>query len=116
MKFVRADSCRYSKLGKKRKKLQKWRKPKGRDNKAREKRKGYQRSPTVGYKKPHSESGKIGNKIPLNVSNLKDLKDVSKENIIIINKIGAKKKMEIIKMAEESKIKILNLGKKNETR
>jgi len=112
MKFVRRDSCRYSKLGKNRKKLQKWRKPKGRDNKSREKRKGYPRSPTVGHKKPNSESGKIKNKVPINVSNVIDLKKVNKENIIIINKVGAKKKMEIIKFAEKSKIEILNLGAK----
>ena len=35
--FLRVDSARYSKLGKGRRKLQKWRKPKGRDNKMREK-------------------------------------------------------------------------------
>jgi len=36
-KFLRRTWSRYSKLGRKRKKKQKWRKPTGRDNKMREK-------------------------------------------------------------------------------
>ena len=38
-KFLRRDSVRFSKIGKNRKKIQKWRKPKGRDSKMRLKRK-----------------------------------------------------------------------------
>ena len=39
VKFLRRTWSRYSKLGKRRKKKQVWRKPTGRDNKMREKRK-----------------------------------------------------------------------------
>jgi ribosomal protein L32E len=42
-KFLRRIWSRYSKLGKKRKKKQVWRKPRGRDNKMREKRKNLQK-------------------------------------------------------------------------
>jgi len=40
-RFLRRLTNRYLKLGKKRKKKQKWRKPKGRHNKMREKERGY---------------------------------------------------------------------------
>jgi len=44
--------------------------------------------------------------IPFNVSNIKELSKVGKENIVIVNSVGAKKKMEIIKKAEEMKLNI----------
>ena len=47
-KFLRRTWDRYSKLGKGRKKLQKWRKPSGRDNKIREKKKGHSRLVDIG--------------------------------------------------------------------
>ena len=116
-KFVRRDASRYSKIGKNRKKLQKWKKPKGRDNKMRLKRKSYPAVVSIGYKKPKKESGKIDNKKIVLVHNLKELKNLDKNSIAILAKIGAKKKLELIKKASELKIKILNLGnRKNETK
>ncbi len=110
-KFIRQDYMRHLKIGKKRKKLQKWRKPKGRHSKMREKRKGYPISPSIGYK---SQGKTIPAKLINNMSELKNLKE--KSTIIIAKKVGAKKKMEIIKLAQEKKIKILNVkGRKNET-
>jgi ribosomal protein L32E len=47
----------------------------------------------------------------MRVLNVEGLESVGKENIVIIGKVGAKKKMEIIKKATELKLKILNLGK-----
>lgn len=115
-KFVRRDSGRFSKLGKGRKKLQKWRKAKGRDNKIREKRHGYPKMPSVGYKKPISAAGKISGLKPVTVRNIKDLEktDKSKE-IIIIGKVGARKKLEIIKRATELKLSIMNVNSKEST-
>jgi large subunit ribosomal protein L32e len=101
-KFIRRDSVRYSKLGKKRKKLQKWRKPKGRDSKMRLSRKSYPSSPTVGHKSQNKKTQTL-------VQNVNDLKKVNKDTIIILAKVGAKKKLEIIKQAQESKIKLLNV-------
>ena len=50
-KFLRGKWRTYSKLGKGRKKKQKYRKPKGRDNKIRERKKGNPKKVEVGYKK-----------------------------------------------------------------
>jgi len=117
-KFIRQDSNRYSKLGKNRKKLQGWRKPKGRDSKMRLSRKSYPATVSVGYKTAKASSGKIDNKVPILVHNMAELKKIGKDNVAILASIGAKKKLELIKFAEEKKIKITNLNKglKNETR
>jgi large subunit ribosomal protein L32e len=109
-KFLRTDTSRYSKLGKNRKKLQKWRGAKGRDNKIRLKRFGYPVAPTVGHKSSKKESGKINGKKPEIVYNLSDLQEIGKNSILIIGKIGAKKKLEVLKKATEMKLEILNIG------
>ena len=109
-KFTRRDFKRYSKLGKRRKKLQKWRKPKGRDNKMREKRYGYPKVVSVGYKSPRKSSGKIEGLNPVLICNTKDLEKMNKKSVVIIGRVGAKKKIEIIKKSVEMKLKILNLG------
>ncbi|NCO11528.1 50S ribosomal protein L32e [Candidatus Pacearchaeota archaeon CG_4_9_14_0_2_um_filter_39_13] len=112
MKFQRTDSMRFSKLGKNRKKKQKWRAAKGRDNKIREKRKGYPKAPSTGYKRPRKEAGKINGKMPVRVENIKELERVGKDSIVIIARVGAKKKIELLKRAEELKLPILNIGRK----
>ena len=71
-KFLRRTSNRYSKLGRKRKKKQVWRKPKGRDNKMREKRRGYPAVVSIGYKK-----GK--HKTQIIINNVKDLEKKMKK-------------------------------------
>lgn len=108
-KFVRRDSGRFSKIGKNRKKLQKWRKPKGRDNKMREKRHGYPKVVSVGYKSPKKEFGKIHGEKPILVYNAEGLKKAGKDSVIIIGKVGAKKKLEIIRKSNELKFKIVNV-------
>lgn len=110
MKFQRTDAVRFSKLGKNRKKKQKWRAAKGRDNKIREKRKSYPREPNVGFKGKRSESGKINGKVPILAMNVKDLEKVGKDNVVIIARVGAKKRMEMIKKADEMKLKIININ------
>ena len=113
-KFLRRDSGRFSKLGKKRKKLQKWRGAKGRDNKIREKRFGYPKKPTVGYKKEKSKAGLISGKKPIIVYTINDVEKAKKtENtIIIIGKVGARKKLDLIKHAHALELEILNIGGK----
>lgn len=110
MKFLRRDWSRYSKLGKNRKKKQKWKNPKGRDNKMRERRKGYPAVISVGYKKDKKNYGKIENKSPVIVKNLNELEKIKKDEIVIIGKIGKKKKIDMAKKAKEMKIKIHNLN------
>ena len=115
--FVRRSMKRFSKLGKNRKKLQKWNRPKGRDNKMRLKRKSYPATVSIGYSSPKKEAGRINGKLPVLVHNVKELQKLGADNIAILARVGAKKKLEIIKFAEEKKIKIINVrGDKNETR
>lgn len=109
-KFLRTDHMRFSRLGKKRKSLQKWRKAKGRDNKIREKRFGYPKSPAVGYKTPAKDAGKIRGKVVSIVKNLNDLERADKNSVIIIAKIGAKKKIEIMKRAVEKNMDVINIS------
>ncbi len=106
-RFLRRIWSRYPKLGKGRKKKQKWRKPKGRDNKMREKRKGYPVVVSIGYRKNNAERKRI--KI---ISNLNDLNNISKEDVIILGKIGKRKKIEVLKKALEMKIPIQNINAK----
>ena len=105
-KFLRRTWDRYSKLGKKRKKKQKWRKPTGRDNKMREKTKGHPKTVSVGYKK----TGKMNKKNQIFVRNIQELKKVKKNQIVIIGHIGKKKKIEIATKAKEMKIPLQNLN------
>jgi large subunit ribosomal protein L32e len=110
MKFLRRSWDRYSKLGKGRKKKQKWNKPTGRDNKMREKRKGYPAVVSIGYRTEKESRGKIKNKTPKMVRNLNDLKKIKEQDIIILGKIGKKKKIDVVKMAKKNKMEIANLN------
>jgi large subunit ribosomal protein L32e len=105
MKFLRRSWDRYSKLGKRRKKKQVWRKPKGRDNKMREKRKGYPQVVSIGFRKNSRQREDAKDRKTRIVKNLKDLENINKHEIII-GKVGKKKKIEIIKKAKEKKIPI----------
>lgn len=111
-KFLRTDWTRFSRLGKGRKNKQKWRRARGKHSKIRRKRMGYPVMPTVGYKKPRSQSGLIHGLKPILVHNLAELKQADKNSIVILARIGAKKKLEMIKQAESMGIKILNMENK----
>ena len=113
--FKRQDSMRHLRLGKKRKSLRKWRRPKGRDSKMRLKRRNYPSSVSIGYRTQRKESGKINGLYPVVVHNAKELLSLNKNSIAILGKIGAKKKIELLKLAQEKNIKLLNVGGKNET-
>lgn len=105
LKFLRRDSTRHPKLGKGRKKKQTWRRPTGRDNKMREKRRGYPAVVSIGYKKEERKEILV-------VNNLKDLEKAKKNQIIVIGKVGKKKRLEIEEEVKNKKIKIHNLKKK----
>jgi large subunit ribosomal protein L32e len=104
-KFLRRSVDRYSKLGLRRKKKQKWRRPTGRDNKMREKRRGYPAVVSIGYKKSEGTRKKF-----LIIRNPKDLEKIKKNEIIIIGNVGKKKKIEIANKAKEKKIEISNMN------
>lgn len=112
-KFVRRAWYRYSKTGLRKKKKLVWRSPKGRDNNMREKRKGYPPVPSVGWKREKKFRGQIMGKMPILVNNLRELEKVNKEKeLIIMGKIGKKKKIELVKKAQEKGIQILNINVK----
>jgi len=111
-RFLRQDYMRHSRLGKSRKKLQKWIKPKGRHSKMRKMRRSYPPSPTVGHKSPKAEKGKLKGYIPILISSANQLNKLGKDNgIILSKKLGARKRLELIKKAEEMHLKILNVRK-----
>ena len=111
--FLRADTFRYKRIGSHSRKLSKWRRPRGKHNKLRLNRTGHPQSPSIGFGTPKSQAGKIMRLIPKNINNLHDLESAGKDNIIIISRrLGARKKLEIIKKAEEKKIPIFNMGGK----
>ena len=102
-KFLKRDTSRLSKFGKKRKKLLSWRKPKGRDNKMREKRRGYPCVVKIGYKEKDKENPKM-------IQNLKDLEKIGKNEKIILGSVGKKKKLEIVKKVKELKLNLENIN------
>ena len=111
-KFLRVDTNRFSRIGKNRRKLQKWRRARGKSNKLRLGRAGYSQVPRVGFRTSRNESGRIKGLIPKLVHNVNEISALTKDNGVIIARVGARNKLEIIKKADELKIKILNLGGK----
>ena len=127
-RFVRWDSFKLKRLG------TKWRRPRGRHNKQRLRRKreklierieegkikhkymealinaAYGKLPCIGRKKPNEERGKINGLIPRRIFNLKDLEgiDKEKEGVIIASQVGKKKREIILKYCQENGIKVLN--------
>lgn len=88
-----------------------WRKPKGINSKILEKRKGKLPMPTVGYGAPkemrylHPSGFR-----EILVNNVNDLGkvNVEKEAVKIASAVGERKRNEILKKAEEMKLKVLN--------
>lgn len=109
MSFLRRSTLKHSRMGLGRRKLHRWRAAVGRHSKIRKNRFGYTKSPRIGFKSPRSESGKINGKIPIRITNMQDMSKANQSNILIIaSTIGAKKRIEMIKKADEMKIEILN--------
>ena len=104
MKFLRRNISLHLRIGKRRKGKQSWRKPKGRDNKMRESRKGRPPLVSIGY------GSKKERKNTLTVYNLKDLGNAKGYDRIILGKIGKRKRAEILKRALEAKINFDNLN------
>ena len=80
----------------------KWRRPRGLHNKLRLQKKGKGRVPGIGYgKKKNTDK-------PSRISKMSDFENSGK-NVIISSKVGLRKKIELIKKAQELKLNILNL-------
>jgi len=109
-KFFRHTAHKYSKLGLRRKKKKIWRRPTGRDNKMREKRRGHPAVVSIGYSTAKKTRGKVMKKTPIVVRNVADLQKVGKNQIAMLSGIGKKKKIEIAKKAKELKVEIFMLN------
>jgi large subunit ribosomal protein L32e len=111
--FLRSETHRFSRLGKGRPKLQKWRRPRGKHNKTRLNRFSYPVQPGIGCGTPRKDEGKVDGLMPILITNHSDLDKLSKSNIAIVSrKLGAKKKIEIMKKLLEKNIKVMNAGGK----
>lgn len=111
-RFLRTDTRRFLKFGKRKKSWRTWRKAKGIHSKIRRRRAGYPARPSIGYATPRKEAGLIKGLKPLLVHNLEELKQADKKTIIILARVGAKKKLAILKKAQELKIPVSNQGGK----
>ncbi|MDP3992529.1 MAG: eL32 family ribosomal protein [Candidatus Pacearchaeota archaeon] len=104
MKFLRRNISLHLRIGKRRKGKQVWRKPKGRDNKMRESRKGRPPLVSIGYKRKKEKKNVIM------VYNLQDLENAKKYDVVILGKVGRKKKTDILKRASEMKLDFQNVN------
>jgi len=112
-KFLRRLTKALLRLGRKKKKKRKWRRPRGRHSKVRKKRKGYVKPVSIGYGKPKEKKGLIKGLKPVVVHNVEELKKVKQDEIAIIaSGIGKKKKIEMAKIILENNIKVLNFDAK----
>ncbi len=113
-RFLRRQWYMKSKLGRRRKKKQVWRKPKGRHIKTRLKYKGKSKQPSIGYRADRIERGKIHGRTPFIINNVRELNSIADKAkdyaIIVSGNTGAFKKIDIAKRAIELKINIINLS------
>lgn len=101
-RFRRSDAHRVPRLE------MKWHKPKGGDNKIRRKLRGHPRQPRIGWGSPHIARGLSPEGFEQTVVfTEKDLATV-KGACIIARTLGAKKRMILLKKAQEMKLKVLN--------
>lgn len=110
--FLRKDTFKKSKLGRKRKKKQKWKRPRGRHSKLREKRTGHMIQPSIGWRSPKEIRGFVQELRPKMIFNVQELNNLKEEEIAVIGKVGKKKKMEIVQEAIAKNIKLLNVNAK----
>jgi len=107
-KFVRQESWRYDRLA------ERWRKPKGKDNKMRKQKSGMPAIVKVGYRGPKAARGLhpsgYTDNIVHNIAELIKL-DPKKDAARIAHTVGKRKRIGIISRASQSGIKVLNAGK-----
>ncbi|MBS3076116.1 50S ribosomal protein L32e [Candidatus Pacearchaeota archaeon] len=108
--FLRHVWHKHSKLGRGRKKKQKWKKPTGRDNKMREKIRGHPVSVSIGYRSDKAVRDKLKDKERVMIKNIQDLLKIKANQIGVVAKVGNKKRIEIVKKAKESKIQLYNIN------
>ncbi|MEM2920694.1 MAG: 50S ribosomal protein L32e [Candidatus Bathyarchaeia archaeon] len=104
--FKRQESWRYVKLS------HSWRRPKGIDNKMRLSRKGWPPTVNVGYRSPKSTRGFHPSGLqPVLVSSIKDLKEVSeREDVIVVisSRVGERLKRVLTEEARSLGLRVAN--------
>lgn len=90
---------------------EKWRKPKGIHSKLRLQKKGHGLNPKIGYSKKIGIKNLIQDLKPVYITNISQINHVNQNNecIIISSTLGLKKKLELVKKANEKNLKIVNL-------
>jgi len=103
--YIRQDAHKKSKLSKS------WRRPKGIQSKMRLHKRGYNRSPEVGYGSPVAVKGMTKRGlIPINVKNPQGIDSLDPAtNEVIVGNVGVKNKILIVKKALEKNFKIMNI-------
>ncbi|MFH0711190.1 MAG: 50S ribosomal protein L32e [Candidatus Aenigmatarchaeota archaeon] len=104
-KFLRSSAHAYKRIG------MKWRKPRGVHSKLRRKEKGKGFHPNPGWGSPKNLKGLHPSGLKeVFVSNIKDMLKINpeKDAARISHTIGKKKRIVILKEAEEKKIRVLN--------
>ena len=107
-KFKRAQVNQFAKL----KNTDAWRKPKGMGNKIRRRRRGLPKMPSVGYGSPSKVRGLNKNGLEeFIVSSVSDLEvENLKDKVIVISRtLGARKKLELLKVIKQKKLNIANV-------
>ena len=106
-KFRRQESWRLKRVP------DRWRKPHGVDSKMRKKVKGWPACPTTGYRSPKKTRGlHPSGFIETRVQTVEDLGGIDPElqAILIARRVGKRKRVEILSLAEERGIHVLNPG------
>ncbi|MBT8172364.1 50S ribosomal protein L32e [Candidatus Bathyarchaeota archaeon] len=107
-KFRRQESWRYKRV------TDRWRKPHGVDSKMRKKVKGWPVCPTTGYRSPKKTRGlHPSGFMETRVQCVEDLGGIDPElqAIRIARRVGGRKRVAILALAEERGIHVLNPGK-----
>ncbi len=103
--FLRQDAHRVKKLKKK------WRQPKGIHSKMRYKLRSYRKQPSIGYSSPREVRGLDSKgRREIKIENVRDLDKVKVNEVIVIGAtVGTKKKIEILRKAQEKKLNVKNV-------
>jgi len=107
-RFLRQGWNKMIKLGKSTNKKKKWRAPRGRHSKVRARKRGFALAPTIGWGSDRRIRDTINGLNVIRIDNVKQLEQVEKNSGILISRVGKKKRAEIVKIAKEKGIKILN--------
>lgn len=100
---------------KKRRLSKKWKRPTGLQSKMRHQFRGYNRRVKQGWRSPIEIRGYHGKGVePILVNNVSDLNSVkSDQGVVIASNVGLKKRLDIVKKAQELKLIILNVNPEN---